>query len=257
MARSETPPGRSNGRRRWGAVLHWTLWVALAGGLLGFGVWLFADTPTSRFLVRVYQDREFLRRTLEAQGLWAPVIFVAIQALQVVIAPIPGELTGFLGGYIFGQWLGFLYSTIGLTVGSLGAFWVGRQLGEPFVRRLVSQETWARMGFLVRAEGTLLCLIVYLIPGLPKDVVCYIFGLSPMPFRVFAIVSSLGRMPGTWVLSAQGAKSAHGQFVELALLTAVTVAVAVPLWYYRHRLVAWFHGPVERRSRVAEPGEGL
>src|SRR3989442_3048044 len=79
-------------------------------------------------------------------------------------------------------------------------------------------------------------------PGLPKDIVCYLFGVSPMPFWVFAVMSTLGRMPGTWALSAQGAKAAAGEYVELLLLTALVVAVALPLYYYRSRIVAWFQG---------------
>ena len=145
-------------------------------------------------------------------------------ALQVILAPIPGEVTGILGGFVFGQWLGLVYSTIGLTVGSLLAFGLGRWLGDAYVRHLVSEATWNKLGFIVEAEGTILCFIVYLIPGLPKDIVCYLFGLSPMPFWVFAVVSTLGRIPGTWVLSAQGAKTATGHYIEVALLTAVVGA---------------------------------
>jgi uncharacterized membrane protein YdjX (TVP38/TMEM64 family) len=53
--------------------------------------------------------------------------------LQVIIAPIPGELTGILGGYLFGEWVGLFYSTIGQTVGSVAAFGVGRWLGAHYV----------------------------------------------------------------------------------------------------------------------------
>ncbi len=60
-------------------------------------------------------------------------------------------------------------------------------------------------GVIVEAEGAILCFIIYLIPGLPKDMVCYLFGISPMPLWVFTLVSTLGRILGTWVLSAQGA----------------------------------------------------
>ena len=74
----------------------------------------------------------------------------------------------------------------------------------------MAPQVWERMGFLVEAEGAILCFIIYLIPGLPKDIVCYLFGVSPMPFWVFAVVSTLGRMPGTWALSAQGSKAAAG-----------------------------------------------
>ena len=100
---------------------------------------------------------------LDRWGVLAPVVFIAIQALQVIIAPIPGEVTGLLGGFVFGQWLGFFYSTIGLTIGSLGAFWVGRWLGAAFVQGLVAPQVWERMGFLVEAEGAILYFIIYLI----------------------------------------------------------------------------------------------
>ena len=125
-----------------------------------------------------------------------PVIFILLQALQVIISPIPGEATGILGGYLFGEWLGLFYSTIGLTLGSVVAFWIGRWLGAHYVKNLVSAETWNRLGFIVEAEGAVLCFIIYLIPGLPKDIVCYLFGISPMPLWVFALVSGLGRIPG-------------------------------------------------------------
>lgn len=219
------------------------LWCTLAALLLlivvGVSLWIaLADTPAVRFLRRLYTDPEFLRGELHAWGVWAPLVFIAIQALQVVIAPIPGEVAGFLGGFVFGQWMGLGYSMIGLTIGSLFAFAVGRWLGAAFVRRLVSPEVWTRLGFVVDAEGAILCFVLYLIPGLPKDILCYLFGLSPMPFWVFAVTSTAGRIPGTWLLSAQGAKTAGGHYVELALLTALVAAAALPLYVYRHQLVA-------------------
>ncbi len=193
-------------------------------------------------MVRLYSDKRFLKQTLREWGILAPVIFIALQALQVIIAPIPGEVTSILGGYLFGEGRGFIYSTLGLTVGSVAAFGVGHWLGVHYVRALVSQETWDKMGFIVEAEGAILCFIIYVIPGLPKDMVCYLFGISPMPLWVFTLVSTLGRMPGTWVLSTQGAHTATGDYLQVILLTAIAVAVAVPLYYYRNRIVSWFRG---------------
>src|SRR5207245_5171215 len=120
---------------------------------------------------------------------------------------------------------------------------------------LVKEETWQKLGFIVEAEGAIVCFIIFLIPGLPKDIVCYLFGLSPMPFWVFAIVSSLGRVPGTLVLSAQGAKTASGHYLEVAVLTAVVAAVAIPLYYYRHRLVAWMVGRTQADDETPGSGE--
>ncbi len=221
-----------------------------------------ADSPAVRFLLRLYADPEFLRTELEAWGVWAPVVFIAIQALQVVVAPIPGEVTGFLGGFVFGEWTGLGYSMLGLTAGSLFAFAVGRWLGAAVVQRLVSPENWQRLGFIVEAEGAILCFLLYLIPGLPKDMLCYLFGLSPMPFWVFAVTSTLGRVPGTWVLSAQGAKTATGHYVEMALIMGLVAAIGLPLYAYRDRILARFgqraaRGPSipgERRPTVNEMG---
>lgn len=234
------------------ARARWSIVLGVSGLLVAGGAWLvWTDAPIYQFLVRLYVDKLFLKRTLREWGVLAPVIFIALQALQVVVSPIPGEATGILGGYLFGQWLGLLYSSIGLTLGSIGAFAIGRWLGAHSVKNLVSAETWNRLGFIVEAEGAVLCFIVYLIPGLPKDIVCYLFGISPMPLWVFTLVSGLGRIPGTWVLSAQGAHTAAGDYREAILVSAVAVAAALPLYYYRHRLMAWFQG----RSLTGGHGE--
>jgi uncharacterized membrane protein YdjX (TVP38/TMEM64 family) len=223
--------------------------AAAAVLVVGTCVWLVAtDSPAYQFALRLYRDKVFLRETLEEWGVLGPVIFMLIQALQVVISPIPGEATGFLGGYLFGEWLGLVYSTIGLTLGSVAAFSLGRWLGAHAVRGVVSKETWNRLGFIIEAEGAILCFIIYLIPGLPKDIICYLFGLSPMPLWVFALVQGVGRIPGTWVLSAQGANTATGQYYKVFLITAVALAVALPLYYYRHRILGWFRGRTAGRA---------
>jgi len=235
---------------------RWAIVAGVSGLIVAYCVWLvWTNAPVYQFLVRLYVDKHFLKRTLREWGVLAPVVFILLQALQVIVSPIPGEATGILGGYLFGQWLGLVYSTIGLTLGSVVAFWIGRWLGAHYVKNLVSTETWNRLGFIVEAEGAVLCFIIYLIPGLPKDIVCYLFGISPMPLWVFALVSGLGRIPGTWVLSAQGAHTAAGDYLQVILVSAVAVAGALPLYYYRHRIVTWFHG--RSTARATDPNGGL
>jgi uncharacterized membrane protein YdjX (TVP38/TMEM64 family) len=216
----------------------------VSAAIIGYCLWLvWTDAPVYQHLVRLYVDKQFLKQTLSEWGMLAPVLFILLQALQVIISPIPGEATGILGGFLFGQWLGLV------------SFTLGRWLGAHYVKNLVKEETWQKLGFIVEAEGAIVCFIIFLIPGLPKDIVCYLFGLSPMPFWVFAIVSSLGRVPGTLVLSAQGAKTASGHYLEVAVLTAVVAAVAIPLYYYRHRLVAWMEGRTQADDETPGSGE--
>ena len=246
-----------------GRVNHkvaWTVVVLSLGLLTAYCVYLVVTgAPSWRFILRLYQDKHFLKETVRNWGWMGPFVFMLIQAIQVVISPIPGEATGLAGGFLFGTALGFIYSTIGLTAGTLVCFGIGRWLGAGFIQRFVAEHHWQKMGFIVEAEGAILCFILDLIPGFPKDIISYLFGLSPMPFWVFAVVSTLGRVPGTWILSAQGSHAAPGQLRELAYLLAATAAVAIPLFYYRHRIVRAFrrdgHG-ARRRKGLTRRADG-
>jgi uncharacterized membrane protein YdjX (TVP38/TMEM64 family) len=235
-------------RKRLNAAARWALISAVLAGLLVLVIWLvFTDAPSIRFLLRLYSDKHFLKRTVASWGWAAPVVFMAIQALQVIISPIPGEITGPVGGVLFGTWWGLIYSTIGLTVGTLFCFWVGRKWGEPLVRPWLSEHNWNRLNFVVEAEGAIICFILYLIPGFPKDIISYLFGISPMPFWLFAVVSTLGRIPGTWISSYFGAHVAERQYIYALAFMAGIVALCIPLYYYRDRLV-------RRWSRKRPPG---
>jgi len=223
---------------------RWAIVTAILFTLLAVVVWLVAvDAPIVRFLIRLYRDKKFLKDTVRAWGWMAPIVFIAIQALQVIISPIPGEITGPVGGALFGTWLGLFYSTIGLTLGTLFCFWVGRRWGEPLVRPWLSEHNWNRMTFVIEAEGVIICFIIYLLPGFPKDITSYLFGISPMPFWIFAVVSTVARIPGTWASSYFGAHVAEQQYIYAIAFLAVVDALCLPLYYYRDRFIKRFHKP--------------
>jgi len=221
---------------------RWALVTLVLAATLAVVLWLVVtDAPVIRFLVRLYRDKYFLRDTVAAWGWMAPLVFMAIQALQVIISPIPGEITGPVGGALFGTLWGLIYSTVGLTFGTLLCFWMGRKWGEPLVRPFLSEHSWNRMNFILEAEGAIICFVLYLIPGFPKDIISYLFGLSPMPFWVFAAVSTLGRLPGTWISSYFGAHVAEQQYVYAIAFIAIIAAICLPLFYYRERILARMH----------------
>jgi uncharacterized membrane protein YdjX (TVP38/TMEM64 family) len=238
---------RKRGPAAWSGPARWAVASFLLAASLIIVVWLVVtDAPLVRHLVRLYQDKYFMRDSVAAWGWMAPLIFIGIQALQVIISPIPGEITGPVGGALFGTTWGLIYSTIGLTIGTLICFGLGRLWGEPLIRPWLSEHNWSRMNFIMEAEGAILCFILYLIPGFPKDIISYLFGISPMPFWLFALVSTIGRIPGTWISSYFGAHVGEHQYVYAAVFIALVTAVCLPLYYYRHQIVARFH----RKRRV-------
>ena len=229
-------------RRRLSDGRFWALISGILALVLVIVVWLVViDAPVISFVVRLYRDKQFLKETVRSWGWMAPFVFILIQALQVVLAPIPGEVTGPVGGALFGTTWGLVYSTIGLTIGTLICFGLGRAWGEPIVRPWLSEHHWNRMSFIIEAEGAILCFILYLIPGFPKDIISYLFGISPMPFWLFAAVSTVGRIPGTWIGSYFGAHVGEQEYIYAAVFIAIIAAACLPLWYYRNRILKWVH----------------
>jgi uncharacterized membrane protein YdjX (TVP38/TMEM64 family) len=231
---------------------RWALIAAVLAGALTIVIWLVVvESPIIGFVVRLYRDKYFLRDTVAAWGWMAPLVFIMIQALQVIISPVPGEITGPVGGALFGTTWGVIYSTVGLTIGTMVCFAVGRKWGEPLVRPWLSEHHWDRLNFILEAEGAILCFILYLIPGFPKDIISYLFGISPMPFWVFAVVSTVARIPGTWIGSYFGAHVGEQQYLYAIAFFAVVVAVCLPVYYYRDRIIARFHKPAPGAGRAA------
>lgn len=260
----ETPRQDPPGSRK--QFILWTGFTTvallfLAGGCLYFSLSQNPAIVKYRALARLYSSRKeeemrrFLkemRRFLKKTGPFAPLVFVTLQALQVVLAPIPGEATGLLGGLVFGTTLGFLYSSIGLTIGSAFAYGLGRWLGLPLVRRLVSGEVYHKFDFLARTGAEIVTFILFLIPGFPKDFLCFMLGLSPMPFAVFLVITAFGRMPGTWFLSIQGAKIGEAHYWEFLIFLAIATVTVVFAYNYRERIYRWMH-----RRHEAAPGRDL
>ncbi len=206
-----------------------------------------------RELARFYSSKRAVGQFLRQFGPFAPLAFIVIQALQVVLAPIPGEATGILGGYLFGTWLGFLYSTIGLTLGSMLAFGLARWLGLPIVHRVVSNEVYRKFDFISKAGGEMATLVCFLIPGFPKDYLCFLLGVSPLQFWPFFVICTFGRMPGTWLLSLQGAKVRDAQYIEFVIYLLVAAAAVVLAYVYRERIYLWLHERHTRRTAQSGP----
>jgi len=163
--------------------------------------------------------------------------FIPLQVLQVLIAPLPGEATGIIGGYLYGPVLGTVYSTVGLTIGSWLAFALSRWLGLPFVEKVVDRKVLQKYDHFMEHQGALVTLVMFLIPGFPKDALCYIMGLSHMRTSIFLLVSTTGRFFGTLLLSVGGSCLRNEQTKTLYAILAFTAVVLIIAYCYRNKLL--------------------
>ncbi len=187
-------------------------------------------------LISFFLSKEKIKAFLESLGPLSFIGFVLLQASQVIISPIPGEVTGFMGGFFYGTFLGIFLSTLGLTIGSWIAFTLSRLLGRPFVERFVKKETLERYDYLLHHKGAFLVFLLFLIPGFPKDYLCYILGLGHLSTREFLIISTVGRFLGTVLLTLGGDYIRHHQYYRFSILLGVAIVFILFSLAYKDKI---------------------
>ena len=215
--------------------------AAIVAGTIFFGIYWFRD-PLWSSLAGAYQlfsDRDKITSFISSFGVNAPLAFIGVQISQVLLAPIPGEASGLIGGYLFGVLPGLLYSSIGLAIGSWLNFVIGRFLGKRYIRKLIPSAQLEKMDRLVKRQGAIALFMLFLFPGFPKDYLCYFLGISAMSTKVFLIMAAFGRIPGTLLLSLQGALFFDKKYECFALVVAACLFLAFWAYRCREQLYAW------------------
>ncbi len=184
-------------------------------------------------------NREEIKRVVTRFGSLGPAVFILIQILQVLFAPIPGEATGFIGGFLFGSLKGFFYSSVGLTVGSWINFTIGRLLGKRYIRKVIPEKKLNRFDTFVRHQGALVVFVLFLFPGFPKDLLSLFLGVTAIPLKAFIVLAAVGRMPGTLLLSLQGAFLFEKEYGPLVGTLCVSALLGIAAYRYREVIYRW------------------
>ena len=187
----------------------------------------------------IFSNREQIIQFIKSFDPYDQFAFMAVQVLQVVIAPIPGEVTGFIGGYLYGPVMGTLYSTIGLTLGSWLAFGLAHFFGLPLVEKFVKPELVQRFDRFMRKKGALYAFILFLIPGFPRGSLCYVIGLSHIPAGTFLLIVIAGRFFWTLMLSMTGDFARNDEYMSVLVIAAVSFFLGIVGYYYRNRWLRW------------------
>ncbi|MDS0223367.1 TVP38/TMEM64 family protein [Haloarcula sp. S1AR25-5A] len=181
-----------------------------------------------------------LRLLIREFGILGPFALVALQALQVVVAPVPGQVLAVVAGYLYGAWWGTFYNMLGITLGSTAAFWLSRRYGRPYVEQISHAETLMKFDDIDDNHQRLALFVMFLVPGLPDDAICFVGGLTRLPLWQLVVLAVVGRAPGFFLVNVIGEYVEAGRF-DAAILLAVGLAVVTAIGYrYRERLFEAF-----------------
>jgi len=203
------------------------------------GVLFVVTTLALRAYAPGLSDPVALRSFVHSFGVLAPVAFVLLQAAQVVVAPIPGQLLGFAAGYLFGSLAGTAYSLTGAAIGSFIAFSLSRRYGRPYVESVVYGPTLDLFDDVCRERGLVALFVIFLVPGLPDDVLCLAAGLTDLDIKKMVVVSVVGRLPGYLLVAVAGANLAAGALWQTVAIVALLGIASVVGWLKRHAILRW------------------
>ena len=185
---------------------------------------------------------------LRSNGSIAALLFIGIQIIQVIICVLPGQPVQFASSYVFGVVKGFVLSLIGAVIGTVISFYLARSLGRDAVRLFFGEEKVSDYkAKLDSGRGLLLAFLIYLIPGVPKDLVSYVAGISDMRFRPFLLVATVGRIPGMLGSLLLGHFFGKHDYRSMIIIAAV-VAVILIICYIKREALTDFLDEVEKKD---------
>ena len=199
--------------------------------LLGAALAWFVGRP----LIRFAREPEVFRAWVADHGLLGMAAYTGMVFLQVLVAIIPGEPLEIVGGYAFGAVEGTLLCLIAATLGSLLVFWLVRRFGAPLVEVFFPPEKLRKLRFLKTSpKRDFIFLVIFMVPGTPKDLLCYFAGLTDLRWTTWLLIASVGRLPSI-ITSTVGGNALGLQNYQFAAITfaATTVIAGIGLVIYR------------------------
>ncbi|MEG1547635.1 MAG: VTT domain-containing protein [Clostridia bacterium] len=210
-------------------------WLALAG-IAGFimimgALFVLFGKALSKFAA----DPELFRIWVNEHGIWSRIAFIGMVIIQIIVAVIPGEPFEIVAGYAFGIWEGTALCVLGTFIGGVIVFLFVRKIGIKAVEVFFPREKINSLKFLRDEKKVdLIAFIIFLIPGMPKDILTYCVGLTKMKLGTWMLITSLARIPSIITSTIGGNALGLENYMFAIIVFAVTIVISgIGLLIYR------------------------
>ena len=155
------------------------------------------------------------------------LIFMAVCAIQVIIALIPGEAVEIAAGVIFGSWEGALLCLVGIMTGSVIVIALVRKFGRKFVESLYPREKIDSLPILNNPKKrNAVIALLFFIPGTPKDLITYIVGLTEVSIPMYILLTTVARIPSIIMSTYGGDAFGEGEIVKAIVIFGTTALIS-------------------------------
>ena len=191
-------------------------------------------------LIDLVKSPRTLMNSIAGYKAFSVPIYIGANILQVVCS-LPGQVFHLAGGYLFGFWLGLLLSFVGVTIGAACAYFIASKLGHDAVFTLFGEKKVTQLlEQLNSKKGIIVLFVGYLIPGMPKDLINYVAGLSGIKFRPYIILCMCGRLPGMMASLIIGNQVFDGQYTSAVIIAACVLAACAAALIFRKQIIDLF-----------------
>ncbi len=170
--------------------------------------------------LKIESGREEFIRLIQSTGIFGSLIIILIQTLQVVVAFIPGEFVEIISGAMFGPVLGLILCLIGLNIGTLLIYLLVKLLGKPFVKENINSEHKILKFLNDPTRALIIIFFIFLLPGIPKDILIFPMPLTKIKMQKFMIVSSIARIPSILSSTIIGSSLVNEKYM-LSIITFI------------------------------------
>lgn len=216
---------RSQSRRRLISALALALFL-----LLSAAAFYFIGLPMLRFA----SDPEKFRALVDAHGIGGRLIYIGMVVLQITVALIPGEPLEIAAGYAFGTLEGTILCLVATGLGSSLVILLVRRFGTRLCEVFFTREKLSKLRFLQASpKRTAIFALIFMLPGTPKDLLCYYAGLTDIKLSTLLVICSVGRIPSVLTSTLGGDALGTKSYIFAAVVFGLTLLISAGgFWIY-------------------------
>jgi len=182
----------------------------------------------ARPMIKSASEPEEFRVWVDSNGLWGRLAYMGMMILQIIAAFLPGEPFEMVAGYAFGTVEGTILCLLASAIGSILVLLFARKFGLRFVGLFFKKEQIDKVKFLKSSPKRIfLFSVIFILPGTPKDLLCYFAGITDIKLWKLILICSLGRIPAIVTSTLGGDALGTKSYILAIIVFASTVAVSL------------------------------
>ncbi|MCI8609149.1 MAG: TVP38/TMEM64 family protein [Firmicutes bacterium] len=235
---------KNNVKRLFISILKVAVLLAI---VIGIPLYIFFCQKDLLASFKDYHDVVAFLQRYETESIF---VYIGLQVLQIVISVIPGQVFQMAAGFLYGFWAALLYAMIGAIIGTAISYYLAKILGRDFLHLFFGEE---KMSYYVARlnskQAYTIVFLLYLIPGIPKDMVSYAAGVSEMRFKPFLLLSVVGRLPGMIGCLLMGMFLYQENYIALGVVSVIAVIAFLLCILFRKKINSYLDHIYARISK--------